>query len=92
MTLGGVVAQKKFYYKDNYAWELDMLNRGEYSEIEWDNIDNVDFMIFAGHGFYDGYHDVTRNSLHYYTLNSLTKFHDHGEAGAPYPICRTQPS
>lgn len=49
--------------------------------VTWLTVDDVDLMVFAGHGFYAGYHGVPYNSLHYYTLNSSTSFHPNSEAG-----------
>lgn len=57
-----------------------MLHSGK-NNISYDNVDDVDFMVFAGHGFVDGYHGVPYNSLHYFTLNSSTNLHPSGESG-----------
>ncbi len=78
---GDPVAEKLFKWQDADAWELDMLHSGM-NNIGYANVDDVDFMVFAGHGFYDGYHGVPYNSMHYFTLNSSTDFHpDNGDAG-----------
>lgn len=60
-----------FQYKDKYAWEQDM-KPGKWSN---NSIDNVNFMIYAGHGLKKGAHGLTTNALHYFTLNSSSKFH-----------------
>ncbi|MHB8062971.1 MAG: DUF6345 domain-containing protein [Ruminiclostridium sp.] len=74
------VAEKLFKWQDADAWELDMLHSGIYG-ISYDNVDDVDFMVFAGHGFYNN-HGVPYNSMHYFTMNSSTDFHpDNGDQG-----------
>ncbi len=79
--LGDPVAEKLFKYQDAGAWEMDMLHSAIYG-VPYLNVDDVDFMFFAGHGFYDGYHGVPYNSMHYFTLDSSTDFHpDNGDAG-----------
>lgn len=69
---GSPVATKKFLYKNNYAWEQDM-KPGQYSN---DSIDDVNFMIYCGHGLAKGKEGLPNNSLHYYTCNSSSKFHN----------------
>lgn len=74
---GNAVATKLFQYEDNNAWSQDMLD-GSFSN---DSIDDVDFMIFSGHGYGKGLHGIANNSLHYYTLNSTTNYHASGDSG-----------
>lgn len=44
---------------------------------EWKNngIDDVNFMIYAGHGLKKGTYYLEHNSLHYFTMNSFTNYH-----------------
>lgn len=69
---GSPVANKKFLYKNDWAWEVDM-KPGAQSN---DSIDDVNFMIYCGHGLAKGKHGLSNNSLHYYTCNSSTSFHN----------------
>ena len=71
---GSPVANKKFLYKYNYAWEQDM-KPGKHAN---DSIDDVNFMIYCGHGIIKGEDGLPNNSLHYYTCNSSTTFHKSG--------------
>lgn len=80
MIFGNPVAEKLFKWQDENAWETDMLHSGM-NNISYNNVDDVDFMFFAGHGFYDGYHGVPYNSMHYFTLNSSSNFHPDNGAG-----------
>lgn len=68
---GDPVATKSFNWHNEWAWESDLLPGG--------GVDTVDFMVFSGHGYGQGLHNVPYNSLHYYTLNSSTNFHPYGE-------------
>ena len=70
---GEIPATKKFLYSNNAAWEND-LNAG----VGYTNIDDVDFMIYVGHGLVKGttYRPLdgssfvrNTNALHYYTNN-----------------------
>ncbi|MEQ8197203.1 MAG: DUF6345 domain-containing protein [Clostridiaceae bacterium] len=68
--VGGYNIYQKFSYYDEHAWEADFLT------ASYNNVDDVDFAVFAGHGYVVGRHDgVYYNSLHFYTLNSNTNFH-----------------
>ena len=71
---GSPVATKKFLYKYDYAWEQDM-KPGKHAN---DSIDDVNFMIYCGHGIIKGEDGLPNNSLHYYTCNSSTTFHKSG--------------
>ena len=77
---GDPVATKLFKWQDNDAWEWDLLHSGMYN-ILYNNVDDVDFMVFSGHGFNQGFHGVPYNSCHYYTLNSGSNFHQSGDTG-----------
>ncbi|MBC2581523.1 DUF6345 domain-containing protein [Clostridium sp. DJ247] len=77
---GDPVATKLFKWQDNDAWEEDLLHSGMYG-ISYDNVDDVDFMVFSGHGYSQGLHGVPYNSCHYYTLNSSSNFHPSGDEG-----------
>ena len=69
------VAIKQFAWLNNYAWEVDM-KPGNY---KGDSIDDVNFMLYCGHGLKKGGDDnLPNNSLHYYTCNSSTSFHKSG--------------
>lgn len=63
----------KFNYHNNSAWEQDM-KPGAWSN---DSIDDVNLMLFAGHGYVKGgaKNHLGCNTLHYYNLNSFTEFH-----------------
>ncbi len=65
----GSYVSVKFNYKDSSAWEQDM-KPGTWSN---DSIDDVNFMIFSGHGYKKG-KVCSYNTLHYYNLNSFTDF------------------
>ncbi|MCI8825705.1 MAG: hypothetical protein HFH63_07485 [Lachnospiraceae bacterium] len=45
-----------------------------------DSIDDVNFMIFSGHGYKKG-KACSYNTLHYYNLNSFTDFHPSSNEG-----------
>ncbi len=64
-------AEVLFNYKNQYAWEQDM-KPGNWT---YNSIDDVNFMIYAGHGLKKGAHGLSNNSLHYFTQNSFTSFH-----------------
>lgn len=69
----------KFNYHNNSAWEQDM-KPGAWSN---DSIDDVNLMLFAGHGYGKNVNkNVTGlNTLHYYNLNSFTEFHPASNEG-----------
>lgn len=69
---GGDEAQILFNYKNQYAWEQDM----KPGEWKYNSIDDVNFMIYAGHGLKKGTYFLQHNSLHYFTQNSFTSFHN----------------
>lgn len=71
---GSPVATKKFLWENNNGWEVDM-KPGSYAN---DSIDDVNFMIYCGHGLAKGTNGLSHNSLHYYTCNSSTVFHSSG--------------
>ncbi len=72
----GSYVSVKFNYKDSSAWEQDM-KPGTWSN---DSIDDVNFMIFSGHGYKKG-KVCSYNTLHYYNLNSFTDFHPSSNEG-----------
>lgn len=72
---GSVLATKKFLYENKNAWEID-LKPGSFSR---DTIDDVQFMIYSGHGYHKGLCGISNNSLHYFTCNSTTKYHGETE-------------
>lgn len=63
----------KFNYKNQNSWEQDM------KPGAWNNnsIDDVEFMIYAGHRLAKGALGLSNNALHFYTLNSTSKFHEY---------------
>ncbi|GEM_PF-2586618 len=73
---GDPIAQKKFYFLNEDAWENDLKNNQTY-----DNVDDVDFMFFTGHGYRASYGYTTYNSAHYPNTNSSTP-HGYKNEGA----------
>lgn len=65
--VGDPIATKSFYYLNTDAWEKDFKNNQSYT-----NVDDVDFMIFAGHGYRASYGNSTYNSGHFSTANGNT--------------------
>ena len=64
-------AEILFNYSDKSAWEQDV-KPGNWKN---DSVDDVNFMIYCGHGVKKGSKKFVRNSLHYFTENSFTLYH-----------------
>lgn len=75
---GGSKTKVSFHYSDSNGWKNDML-QGQFAR---DSIDDVYFMIYCGHGLKKGKSNVVHNTLHYYTMNSNSRFHSQSNESA----------
>ncbi len=77
------VATEVFFYKNEHAWEQDLKPGNHYNSSGklYPTVDDVDLVLYCGHGLVKGRNGLTNNSLHFYTCNSNTKFHGSGDVG-----------